>query len=309
VFFFLERRFRLTLPLRQLHKVSDNFKALSLAYIYAEQAPHVEGSATVCHAMNITANAEKAAPQEIRVPTIAPDGTAQSPNTFLLSIGSLARYRIDPAGNSSPATVNTTHDFMRGADGQLLHQAVSEQKAFAVNTLGALAQYGSVAWRKRNARADLPRLENLVQSVDRMELLWRDTNVTDKVFDFVLRRIDLFNVRDSATPPAGLLLYGYSGNGKAHVARKIAESISARLEEVHAATVNSAQDVKALWERSRGKSVALLVENAERVFPRPGSENEGAGTREATLAWVTEWGKLPAAQSMVWVLMTVQNEN
>jgi SpoVK/Ycf46/Vps4 family AAA+-type ATPase len=218
----------------------------------------------------------------------------------------LATYRIDPAGNAAPTAVSTTHEFMR-ANGQLLHQAVSEQKAFAVSTLAGLAHYGSVAWRKRDATARVPGLEKLVQSVDRMELLWRDTIVADKVFDFVLRRIDLFNVRDSATP-AGLLLCGYSGNGKAHVARKIAESVSARFEEVNAAMLNSAEKVEALWNKSRGKPVVLFVENAERVFPRPGSENEGAGTREATLAWVTEWGKLPPAQSTVWVVMTVQNE-
>lgn len=305
VFFLLERHVTLTRPIKELQNASDNIKALSLAYIYADQAPHVEGSATVYHAISIAADG-KAAPQEIRVPTIAGDGTAHNPETFLLSVGSLATYRIDQAGNTAPAAVSTTHEFMR-ANGQLLHQAVSEQKAFAANTLAALANYGSVAWRKRNATARVPHLEQLVQSVDRMDLIWRDTAVGDAVADFVLRRIDLFNVRDSATP-AGLLLYGYAGNGKTHLARKLAESVSARLEEVDAATFNSAQAVKTLWEKSRGKPVVLLVESAERVFPRPGSENEGAGTREATLAWVTEWGKLAPAQSMVWVVMTVQNE-
>jgi ATP-dependent 26S proteasome regulatory subunit len=65
--------------------------------------------------------------------------------------------------------------------------------------------------------------------VDRLAALWRDTYTSDKVFEFLLRRIDLFNMRDSATPP-GILLYGYAGNGKTHIARKIADSLSARFE-------------------------------------------------------------------------------
>jgi len=93
------------------------------------------------------------------------------------------------------------------------------------------------------------------------------------------------------------------------LAEKIAESISARLEVIDPATLNSAKAVKELWDRSRGKGpVVLFVDYAERVFPKFDSKNVGAGTREATLAWMGEWAKLEAQQSRVWVVMSAESE-
>ena len=44
------------------------------------------------------------------------------------------------------------------------------------------------------------------------------------------------------------------------------------------------------------------------MFPKPRSENEVAGTREATLAWITELSTMEARDSRVCVIMTGRSE-
>jgi hypothetical protein len=79
--------------------------------------------------------------------------------------------------------------------GSLLTQALTEQNTFVPCTLAPLAEYGQLLWRKRKVSEEVPRLETLLKDVDRLETLWRDTYIANDVFDFLLRRIALFNVR------------------------------------------------------------------------------------------------------------------
>src|SRR6185437_8570080 len=122
------------------------------------------------------------------------------------------------------------------------------------------------------------------------------------------RRIDLFNLRDPATP-AGLLLHGYPGNGKEFLAHTIANSTFAQLVKPTADQVSSAKEVKAFWANGTTKTpVVLFVEYADHLFPKPGSEQDSPGAREATLAWIEEWTRREPRQSGVWVVMTAQQE-
>ncbi len=305
VFFFIERHLRLKAPLELLKQNAENLKAMKLAYVYDDQVVHDTQLASVYHAIRVSAIADKNSPAEEFTVPVGEDSRV-GPGAFLVEVGTIATYRVESNGTvalvSTPAT-----DFMK-RQGDLLTEALSGQTTFAENTLQSLARYGQVAWRKRQASEEVPRLEKLVRDVERIETLWRDTYVHDKVFDFLFRRIDLFNVRDSATPP-GILLYGYPGNGKVHLAKKIAASISAHFDQADPAKLSSADDVQALWQNKRGRDpVVLFVEYAERVLPRPRSEHEGTGTREATLAWMTEWGKHEPRESRVWVILTAQTD-
>jgi SpoVK/Ycf46/Vps4 family AAA+-type ATPase len=307
ILYYLERRYQLSAPLKALHKSDDKLKEMALAYVYDDQAAQAQDGTPACHVIRVSASSKNQTTEEY---TLSPTswGVNIPPDTFLLYVGDMAVYRAERNGDFSPLFGNPANEFMVG-HGRLLTDALAEQKTFAASSFDPLAAYGKVLWRKRKASQDLPRLEKLVKDVERQEEIWRNTYVNDKVFEFLLRRIDLFNVRDSATP-AGILLYGYPGNGKAHLAKKIAESISARFEQVDPATMNSASAVKALWERNRGKgSVVLFLDYAERVFPRSDAGNQGGGTREATMAWLTEWAKAEPRLSRVWVVMTAESDH
>lgn len=302
--FFIERRMQLKKPLELLKTNSNNLKALSLTYIYDDQDPELENMDAFYHAVRISTANENQTFEEIR--KISKDPRT-GPGTYLLVAGTLAAYRLNRNGDIALTSDSPQNEFMQNY-GSLLTQALTEQNTFVPCTLAPLAEYGQGLWRKRKISAEVPRLGKLLRDVEGLETLWRDTYVANDVFGFLLRRIDLFNIRDSASPP-GILLYGYPGNGKTHIARKIAESVSARFEQVNPATLSSPDEVKAFWEKSLGNDpVVLFVEYGERVFPRPRSENEGAGTREATLAWLTEWGKHEPRQSRTWVIVTAQSE-
>ena len=67
-----------------------------------------------------------------------------------------------------------------------------------------LTQFGELVARERRQREEIPRMEELLRNVKRLEEIWRDVYTADKVFEFLMRRIDLFNLRDKAAP-AGLL--------------------------------------------------------------------------------------------------------
>ena len=67
------------------------------------------------------------------------------------------------------------------------------------------------------------------------------------------------------------------------------------------------EDIKELWAANLGKGrVLLLLEYADHLFPKPGSQNAGAGAREATL--LKEWARNEPSQTGVWVVMSAQSD-
>ena len=304
-FFFLERYLQLKIPLAVLKRGGDKLKQLSLAYVYDDQVLLAKTGAPGYRVMRVLSES-KGSPIEEFPLSANSWGTTIRPASCLLYVESMAVYRVDPNGTFAPLFANNASEIVQNY-GRWITEALNEQKSFAAATLAPLAAYAQVALRRKRASEELPGLEKLVQTVDRVESAWRDVYVSDKVIDLLLHRIDMFNMRYKATPP-GILLYGYAGNGKAYLAKKIAESISARLEAVPA-TLNSRKDVKEIWDRCRGKEpVVLFVDYAERVFPKFNSKNAGAGTRETTLAWMGEWAKMDPQQSRVWVVMSAESE-
>jgi ATPase family associated with various cellular activities (AAA) len=278
VLFFIERYLQLRAPLVVFRRDGDKFKQLSLAYVSDDQAPLPSG-APGYRTMRVLAES-KTSPTEEPLVSANSWGAAMRPESFLLYLESMAVYRLDASGAFAPLFANNASELIQNY-GRWITEALNEQKSFAAANLAPLATYAKVALRRRRAAEELPGLEKVVHSVDRLESIWRDVYVSDKVIDLLLHRIDMFKMGYKATPP-GILLYGYAGNGKAYLAKKIAESISARLEAIPA-TLNSPKDVKEIWERCRGKDpVVLFVDYAERVFPKFGSKNVGTGTREST---------------------------
>jgi SpoVK/Ycf46/Vps4 family AAA+-type ATPase len=306
--FYLERRYRLKAPRQVLHRNAENFKSAVLGYVFENQAAQIVNGAPVYRAIRVNSPAGQNQLVEEYVTNAAAEDPNIGPGSFILVAANTARYRVTPDGNVTFSPSAVSPDNFMTTYGSLFHQAVAEQGALLVTTVPRLGEYGALVGRRRLVSDELPGLQKLVQHVDRLEVLWRDTYVSDKVFEFLLRRIDLFNVHDAAAP-LGILLYGYAGNGKGHLAKKIAESVSARFEPVNAVVLSSPDAIKGLWDRYRGKeNVVFFIENAQNVFPRPGSENQGSGTREGTLAWVNEWSKAEPRQSHVWVVITASSD-
>ncbi len=301
--FFIERYLQLRAPLVVFRRDGDKFKQLALAYVSEDQAPMPSG-APAYRSMRVLA-ASKASPTDEPLVSVNSWGAAMRPESFLLYLESMAVYRLDASGAFAPLFANNASEIIQNY-GRWITEALNEQKSFAAANLAPLANYAKVALRRRRAADQLPGLEKLVQSVDRLQAIWRDVYVPDKAFAALLQRIDMFNMGKAAPP--GILLYGYAGNGKAYLAKKIAESISARVEAIDPASLNSAKAVRDLWEKSRGKDpVVLFVDYAERVFPKLDPKN-GGPTRDATLTWMSEWAKFEPRQSRVWVVMTAQSE-
>jgi len=256
--FFLGRQAQLKGAMDIVHKNADKLKDISLGYIYDDQVPQSQTGAAAYHVIRVFPNPQRA-PEEF---TLAPVswGVNMRPDSFLLAVSDIAVYRVERDGNLALVFGNRANPLINYY-ANYLNQALAEQKSFAANTLDPLAAYGKAAWRKKKASLAMPQLEKLVRNVDRIENIWRPIAVNDKVVDFILKRIDSFNVRDRATPP-GMLLYGSEGNGKNFLANKIAESIEARLVPIDAATLSSADDVKNIWQSSRGKDPVVLFVDA-----------------------------------------------
>ena len=293
--FFIERHLVLKAPLAKLKKSAAEFKTLRLSYVYAEQQPEViQGQSALRGARILSTDKQPIAHEDAFEASVGS-------GAFVLGVGSLASFRLQPSGSGSLMTAAQNNDFMRD-HAPLLTEVITDLGTFGENTLPPLAQYGQGLWAKQRAANQLPQLEALVRDIDRIEKVWESTYVSDEVFQFLFRSIDMFNMRDAATPP-GLILCGRPENGKTHLAQKIAETISARLEKVTPGRIRTPEQIADLWAASRGTDpVVLFVPNVETLFPKV----DGTKSTDTALEWIAEWEKHEPRASRVWVVMTAK---
>ncbi len=305
--FWVGRRHDLRAPLKMLESDCGNLKELVLLFVHGGQMADVSGDESSLVALRVkTTDAKGASAQET---SATGTGLEVSPpdGVLFLCMGEYATYRVEATGEIELVSDVGKSAFMK-AHGDLLSEVLAAQREVFAGIVENFAAYAELRWIERSQRAEIPRLEGLLRNIQRLGQIWEPVCVADEVFTFLLRRIDLFNLRDSATPP-GILLHGYPGNGKEYLARRIADSVFAEFVRVDADEVASAQAVKQLWTEHRGGGpVVLYLDYADQLFPKAGSENAGAGTREGTLAWLEEWSRHEAARSGIWVVMSAQSE-
>ena len=298
--FFLEWRLQTKGPIKALEGEAKSLQQPVLVHFHPEQP-----STPPQWSVRFWSAPGRAAVDEGEV-TVQGADPATVPGAFFLALGDLVTYRIDP-GAAPTQLPNAKANELMHSYGGIVGEAVARHGGELVPLLQHGQLYARMKWHERRQSSEIPRLQVLLDNLMRLEEIWRSVYVSEKVFEFLIRRIDLFNLRDRATP-MGLLLHGYPGNGKEFLARTIARSTFAQFIKPAADQLASAKDVKDFWANVVAGPAVIFVEYADQVFARPGSEHEGAGSREATVAWIEEWTQREPWQTGVWVVFAAQQE-
>lgn len=301
--FLLERRSRLKGGQAALDSIAPAFKGMLLHYSYDDQLGQLIKGTAIYKGFCIHADADKPAIEEAVAAPVGSD-TRAGQGWLSLILGDLISFHLLETGETVVMASKQDHEFLRSY-GSALSEAVAAHGIDFARMLLQLREYAALRGRERHKLEAIPRLEKLVESVERLEQIWRPVYVDGKVFEFLLRRIDLFNLRDRATPP-GILLHGYRGNGKEFLARKIAESVFAKFVKINPTELNSVKEVRELWAAHSGNdAVVLYIDYADQIFARPGGDGEGA-SRETLLAWLEQWTG-DGAPGNVWVVMSARS--
>lgn len=303
IMFFFERRAQIKAPVSALQKSAATLKHPMLTYCYPEQAAGVHGT---YQALRVNAAPDRALLEDVPFAPLANDASPP-PGGFFLTFGDIATYRLNNSGTLTLVDSKQGNDLMR-LYGSVWTEALTRHASELAPLLQHFTQYGQLKWTEQHQRQEIPRLENLLAKVQRLEQIWRPVYAAEKVFEFLIRRIDLFNLRDKATPP-GLLLHGYAGNGKEFLGHRIADSVFGQFVKPSAEQLASAKDIKELWSTCAGRGpTVLFIDHADQVFARPGSEHDSAGVKESVAAWLEQWSKHEAALTNVWVVLSAQSE-
>jgi len=275
-----------------LRQQANALQDWQLCWVYAGQRPGKY------QALRIRQQAGKVALDELAVADGLLAGGAEH-GALLLRIGEMLWLRQQTAGNWSLIQRQADNTWLEQFS-PLLLEALKEVLP-TVRELGSQWQaFAERQWRMRQLQAEIPRQEGLLQRVERIAALWQPVAIADAAFAALIRRIDLFNLGDNATP-AGILLQGEAGNGKEFIARRIAQSVFAEFHMVEAGSLASAKDVRNFWNArvEANQSCVIYLAYAEQLF--------GQDERQAMLvqAWLDEWERHPAARSRIWVVMGV----
>lgn len=302
VFFFVERKAQIKGPMNALQASLNSLRFPALTHCYPQQSSNAKGTFL---ALRINSSADQPLVQELAFKALSNDPTSPA-GGFFLSFGELATYRINTTGTLTLLEYRSGNDMMRD-NHSLWSEVLNRHLGTLTPLVQHLEQYAQLKWTEQRQQGELPRLTNLLEKARRLEEIWRPVHVSDQVFDFLIRRIDLFNLRDRATP-SGLLLYGYPGIGKEFLARKIAESVFAQFIKPAAAQLSSPESIQELWSSQVGRGpVVLFIDHADQHFAQAGAPQGSSGSNEATAALLEEWSRHGPVTSGIWVVLSAQS--
>src|SRR6185437_1249333 len=182
--FYFARRAQTRGTVRELEANATSLQHPSLLRIYAEQAP---GPLWL---LRFWSAPGKPPCDEAQVALPNVDATAAAAGGTLLSFGDLATYRIATDADPVFSGGNAKNAFMM-AHSPLLQQAVQECRNDLAPILKHAHLYAQLKWRERRQKGEIPRLEAMLGNVKRLADIWAPVYVSDKVFEFLIRRVDL----------------------------------------------------------------------------------------------------------------------
>src|SRR5690606_15962536 len=109
---------------------------------------------------------------------------------FFLMFGEIATYRLNASGTLTLLEYKQGNELMRTYH-SLWTEALGRHIDELTPVIQHLAQFGELRWLETRQREEIPRLEALLSKAQRLEEIWRPVHVSDKVFEFLIRRIDL----------------------------------------------------------------------------------------------------------------------
>lgn len=309
ILFFIGWRASVAGPFRLMRQHLAGFKKLELDYLCAWQGDQ-QSSYSALAVSTFMEKDNQPFTLEIEL-----DDDQANPNlagAFLLRLSDgqheILAYRLPGEGLSGQLfRWNEDNAFMK-QHGQILVDALRTMESGLVAPFANLEAMARILWKTVILKNDIPRIQGLLENIQTLESIWRTVSIEDAVFDFLLKRIDLFNLADKAVP-AGILLYGYPGNGKQHLARLVARSVGAEFVQLSASDLRDAGSVGAVWDKySSQPGTVLFVDQADHLFPKLGSEQAGGESKEVAMAWCEAWDRIDTARQRVWVVLSATNE-
>ncbi|MGI9526107.1 MAG: AAA family ATPase [Weeksellaceae bacterium] len=124
---------------------------------------------------------------------------------------------------------------------------------------------------------------------------WAQIHIPQDSKNLIMKLGESF-ASESPEATTGILLYGPPGTGKSLIAKTLAETlesdfISVNLHDLKGKHVGeSAQKVKAIWQRAKSKSRCILfIDECESVFVKRGSTASDSFTDDIVQAFIAEW--------------------
>lgn len=174
VFFIIELILQRRGPRKLVERNADKLKFPALYVVYPGQDPFVEKDRSYVRALRVASASRDKILEDDKVPV---QSGFESGGVFL-TLGNLGTYSLSYGCDPALVARNEDADPLARTDGDLIDQAVQQQAEKLDPLVGEVSEFALLRWQERQQRAEVPRLENLLRQVERLESIWAPVTVT-----------------------------------------------------------------------------------------------------------------------------------